>query len=180
MTLLTQRPSVSELSQRILDMAKTGVYRESVFEAFAPIATKKQIRLAIAHAKKFGLYSVASLRDDQLGTYYQLDGATYQARQHAIHQVANPETIETMTTDRARQILAITLAAAWGVASVFLVLGILGWVAGQKALGSGLLLGAGCTFAHGFLQRHLTKAFLESSELLNSTVKTLGRSKGSS
>lgn len=83
--LITQRFSTSALSQKILDMASTGVYRESIFEALQPIATKKQIREAIAHAKRFGLYSVASLRDPELGTYYQLDTSKYQTLQHALH-----------------------------------------------------------------------------------------------
>lgn len=85
MSVITRRLSLVELSQSILEMAKTGVYRESVFEALRPVATKKQISLAIAHAKQFGLHSVADLRDTELGTYYQLDLVKYQSLQQAIH-----------------------------------------------------------------------------------------------
>ncbi|MEO1590829.1 MAG: hypothetical protein AAFU71_06015 [Cyanobacteria bacterium J06632_22] len=66
-------PTPPELSQRILEMAATGVYRESIFEAFKPLATKKQISSAIALAKQFGLRTDASLRDPELGTYYHAD-----------------------------------------------------------------------------------------------------------
>ena len=79
MTLNTQRFSVTELTGRILDMARTGIYRESVFEAFRPMATRRQIRDAIAQAKQFGLYTVSSLRDDELGTYYQVEPTKYES-----------------------------------------------------------------------------------------------------
>jgi len=75
MTLDTQRLSATELTGRILDMARTGVYRQSVFEAFRSMATQRQIRDAIAQAKQFGLYTVSSLRDAELGTYYQVEPA---------------------------------------------------------------------------------------------------------
>lgn len=89
MSVITRRLSLPELTQQILEMAKTGVYRESVFEALQPMASKKQIASAISHAKRFGLHSVASLRDEQLGTYYQLDLVKYQALQHAIDNPAH-------------------------------------------------------------------------------------------
>ncbi|GAB4142525.1 MAG: hypothetical protein Fur0046_19140 [Cyanobacteria bacterium J069] len=81
---IARQLSVAELSQRILDMGKTGVYRASLFEALGPVATQRQIRAAIAHAKHFGLHSVSSLRDAELGTYYQLDLAKYQTLQHLV------------------------------------------------------------------------------------------------
>ncbi len=65
--------SMNELTGRILDMAQTGVYRQSLFEAFQPIATQKQVKAAIALAKQFGLQTDPSLRDAELGTYYQID-----------------------------------------------------------------------------------------------------------
>ncbi|MGF1496658.1 MAG: hypothetical protein ACFB8W_07515 [Elainellaceae cyanobacterium] len=165
MTLLTQRPSVSELSLRVLDMAKTGVYRESVFEALQPLATQKQIRLAIAHAKKFGLHSVASLRDAELGTYYQVDQAIYQARKQAIHQVPDSDRDSdrdgaVITVDTVCRVLVITSAIARGVASILLILGIVAGVSGQRALGFGLMVGAACTFSHMFLQRCLAQKLL--------------------
>ena len=81
---LTTRLSMNELTERILDMAQTGVYRESLFETFRPVATKKQIKSAIALAKQFGLHSDASLRDETLGTYYQVDSRMVQSFQATI------------------------------------------------------------------------------------------------
>lgn len=76
--------SMNELTGRILDMAQTGVYRESLFEAFRSIATKRQVREAIALAKQFGLRSDSSLRDSELGTYYQVDPSRVESFQSAI------------------------------------------------------------------------------------------------
>ncbi|MEL6937626.1 MAG: hypothetical protein AAFO84_00365 [Cyanobacteria bacterium J06598_1] len=78
------RLSMNELTGRILDMAQTGVYRESLFEAFKPVATKKQIKAAIALAKQFGLQTDPTLRDTDLGTYYQADLAKVTAFQTSI------------------------------------------------------------------------------------------------
>lgn len=64
---------MNELTGQILNMAQTGVYRESLFETFRPIATKKQVSAAIALAKQFGLRSDPTLRDAELGTYYHVD-----------------------------------------------------------------------------------------------------------
>lgn len=76
--------SMNELTGRILDMAQTGVYRESLFEAFHSIATKKQVRESITLAKQFGLRSDPSLRDSDLGTYYQVNPDKVQSFQLAI------------------------------------------------------------------------------------------------
>jgi hypothetical protein len=76
--------SMNELTGRILDMAQTGVYRESLFEAFRPVATKRQVRESIMLAKQFGLHSEASLRDSELGTYYQVAPEKVQSFQLAI------------------------------------------------------------------------------------------------
>ena len=70
---IVARLSINELTGRILEMAQTGVYRESLFETLKPVATKKQIKAAIALAKQFGLHSDPTLRDGELGTYYQAD-----------------------------------------------------------------------------------------------------------
>jgi len=78
------RLSMNELTGRILEMAQTGVYRESLFEAFKPVATKKQIKAAIALAKQFGLQTDPTLRDTELGTYYQADPTKVTAFQTAI------------------------------------------------------------------------------------------------
>lgn len=141
---ISRRLSVAELSQRILDMGKTGVYRASLFEALGPVATQRQIRAAIAHAKHFGLHSVPSLRDTELGTYYQLDVAKYQSLQHLVEAsaplTADGDVIAKYT--RAAEAIAkmlnlgrglgIGLAGAGGVC-VFL---------GQPQISFGLLSGA--------------------------------------
>ncbi|MEL7142522.1 MAG: hypothetical protein AAFY33_04145 [Cyanobacteria bacterium J06643_4] len=81
---IVARLSMNELTGRILEMAQTGVYRESLFEAFRPVATKKQIKAAIALAKQFGLHTDPTLRDSELGTYYQVEGQKVTAFQSAI------------------------------------------------------------------------------------------------
>ncbi len=76
--------SMNELTGRILDMAQTGVYRESLFEAFRSVATKRQVRESISLAKQFGLHSEAALRDSELGTYYQVSPDKVRSFQSAI------------------------------------------------------------------------------------------------
>jgi hypothetical protein len=121
----TSRLSDTELSQRILEMAQTGVYRESIFEAFQSLATKRQIRQAIAHAKHYGLYSVRDFRDAELGTYYEVDSAKYQSFQAALKAAVPLPGGD----DLAAQILASTqairvmLAIAGSFAMGFLILG---------------------------------------------------------
>ena len=125
MSQFAPRLSETELSQRILAMAKTGVYRESIFEAFRSLATKRQIRQAIAHAKQFGLYSVRDLRDAELGTYYQVDLQKYQSFQAAL-KAAVPMPA---SDDLAAQMLAMTqairamLAIAGGATFILLIVG---------------------------------------------------------
>ncbi|NEP18303.1 MAG: hypothetical protein F6J97_15595 [Leptolyngbya sp. SIO4C1] len=86
MSALSAQLSVTELSQRILEMATTGVYRESLFETFRPVATKRQVREAIALAKQFGLRSDPALRDAELGTYYQVELGKVASFQAAVEQ----------------------------------------------------------------------------------------------
>lgn len=141
MDVITRRLSVLELSQRIIEMAKTGVYRESVFEAFQPLATKQQIREAIAHAKRFGLHSVANLRDSELGTYYQVDWVKYQSLQAQLHSPVHlgkdAELVQRVTeaTSAVQRMLAIAkgLTIALGISSM------LGFLSGQEHLSFGLL-----------------------------------------
>ena len=76
--------SLNELTGRILDMAQTGVYRESLFETFRPVATKRRVKESIALAKQFGLHSDPTLRDTELGTYYQVDPLKVKSFQDAI------------------------------------------------------------------------------------------------
>jgi hypothetical protein len=82
--LINTQLSMNELTGRILEMAQTGVYRESLFETFRPIATKREVRGAIALAKQFGLRSDSSLRDAELGTYYQVPPDKAQAFQTTV------------------------------------------------------------------------------------------------
>ena len=82
--LVAPQLSINELTGRILEMAQTGVYRESLFEAFRSMATKKQVRASITLAKQFGLRSDPSLRDSELGTYYQVDSDRVLSFQSAI------------------------------------------------------------------------------------------------
>ena len=124
MSPVLPRLSELELSQRILEMAKTGVYRESIFETFQSLATKRQIRSAIAHAKQFGLYSVRHLRDAELGTYYQIDLEQYQSFQAAVKAA-----VPLQGHDVAAQLLATTqalrtlLAIARSFTLIFLIAG---------------------------------------------------------
>jgi hypothetical protein len=144
MSVITRRLSVSELSQQILEMAKTGIYRESVFEALQPLATKRQIRAAIAHAKRFGLHSVANLRDAELGTYYQLDLVKHRSLQHAIHSTAHLSSdidlMERMTA--ANQTIEHMLKVAKGLAVVLLAIAALCWLMGQGQISLGLMISA--------------------------------------
>lgn len=144
MSAIARRLSVAELSQQVLKMGKSGVYRESVFEALRPMATKGQIRQAIAHAKKFGLHSVADLRDPQLGTYYQLDLVTYQSLQHLVESslplLEDGKALQKLTaaTVTVQRMLALVNGLAVGLA----VLAIACSLTGQAQLGLGLFGGA--------------------------------------
>ena len=125
MPYASPRLSETELSQRILDMAKTGVYRESIFEAFQSLATKQQIRRAIAHAKQFGLYSVRNLRDPDLGTYYQVDLSKYQSFQAALKAAVPLAAGEDLAARilTSTQAIQVLLAISGSLALGFLVVG---------------------------------------------------------
>ncbi len=157
--LITQRFSTSELSQKILEMASTGVYRESIFEALQPIAAKKQIREAIAHARRFGLYSVANLRDPELGTYYQLDAAKYQALQHALHSPMHlgkdAELVQRLT--RANQAVERMISITRSFALLLAGSGITVWSSGWHSIGFGLLSAALATIVLWQVQRQFSK-----------------------
>lgn len=144
MSAIARRLSVAELSQQVLEMGKSGVYRESVFEALHPMATKSQIRQAIAYAKKFGLHSVANLRDPQLGTYYQLDLVTYQALQHLVESslplAEDGKALQRLTEVTATVQRMLVLGQALAVGMV--VLGIACSLMGQPQAGFGLFSGA--------------------------------------
>jgi hypothetical protein len=155
MSAIVRRLSVPELSQQILEMAKTGVYRQSIFEALRPLATQQQIRKAIAHAKRFGLHSIANLRDAELGTYYQVDLTQYQTQRHLLHSPAHfgedADLLQRVTVSQQTiaQILGVARGLAIGLGVASLACGSLGW--GQVSLS--LLSGAiGVAFVWG-LQR---------------------------
>ncbi|MEM9218180.1 MAG: hypothetical protein AAGD25_28045 [Cyanobacteria bacterium P01_F01_bin.150] len=163
MSLISRRASVIELSSRVMEMATTGVYRESIFEALHPLATKKTIRLAIANAKQFGMYSIADLRDDVLGTYYQIDISQYQASKNALQSPLVPE-----DPAQAIQLAADVISTTrWMVrltlfTSIFLVsMGIVcSWLEyGQ--LRSGLFVSAGIVWSIWHLQRRLLTRLLD-------------------
>lgn len=161
-TSITRRATVPELSRQVLEMATTGVYRESIFEALQPIATKKNIRLAIAHAKQYGLHSVADLRDEILGTYYQVDLAHYQVSRDALKSPLVPDDpaqavqLATDMLSTLKWVVRLSLFSAVMLVSVGLTCGLLGY--GQ--LRGGLWVGALFVIAIWHLQRRLLKQFL--------------------
>ncbi len=160
MTLLSRRPSVSELSEQILDMARTGVYRASVLEALQPIATQKDIRRAIAHAKRFGLHSVASLRDGDLGTYYQLDVQKYEALRSRLHSPLllgkDAELVDrvTLATVASERMLSVVKRCTFGLVATALLCGVAGW----KQASFGLFCSALSAFGIWTLQKVLAPA----------------------
>jgi len=162
-TSISRRLSIPELSERILEMAKTGVYRQSIFEALSPLATKKNIRLAIAHAKSFGLHSVADLRDDGLGTYYQVDLTQY----HAHHPVLNSPLIQDDPIHAVQVAHTLLHRVKWVVrlsmASTLLlvILGAGCGVMGYGQLSGGLELGALIVAGMAYSQWRMVRQFFK-------------------
>ena len=144
MSLASQRTSLTALTDQVLTMAQTGVYRQSVFEALRPLATQRQIRDAIAQAKQFGLYTVPSLRDNELGTYYQVEAADYESFQAAAKTLGSLQP----STDLAEQVVSThqaMRAMLMTVAVCSVGLGVVGgWclLEGQAQMGRFLWLGA--------------------------------------
>jgi hypothetical protein len=163
---LLTRLSVSELSQKILEMATTGVYRESIFEALQP-ATKKQIREAINHAKRFGLCSVASLRDPELGTYYQLDVAKYKTLQHALHSPVHlgkdVELVQRLTA--MMQTLEQMLNLAKSLAGLLSLLTLLCWVSGWHSVSWACFSAAVSAIVLWQVQRQLVNRMSQATNL---------------
>ena len=159
MNALTRCLSTAEISQRILDMAVTGVYRESVIEAFYPLATKKQIRQAIAQAKQLGVRSVPQLRDETLGTYYQIDASSYASAQAVVKAEiargaeASPAERLLLATQALRAMLgvSVTFALLLGVCSTLL------WLNGQLLWGTGTLLGSLSAAGIWLIQKRLAR-----------------------
>lgn len=159
------RASVPELSRQVLEMAQTGVYRESIFEALQPLSTKKNIRLAIAHAKELGMYSIAELRDSSLGTYYQIDMTQYQVSRAALASPLIPEDpaqavqLATDVLSTLRWIVRLTLFTAILLATVGLSCG---WFE-YGHLRGGLLVSAGVVLSIWRLQHRLISQFFRTS-----------------
>ncbi len=159
MSVITRRLSVPELSQKVLEMAQTGVYRESVFEALKPLATKKQIRDAIAQARRFGLHSVASLRDGELGTYYQVDLVKYQSLQHLLHSPLHQgsDTDLVQRVDSATRSTQRMLVTAKVLAATLALLGAVCWWNDRNQLTFGLWSGAASVFLLWMVQKAFAK-----------------------
>lgn len=158
---ITRRLSVTELTQRILEMAKTGVYRESLFATFQTLATKQQVRQAIRHAKQFGLHSVAQMRDVELGTYYQLDLVKYEVSKSAL-QIALPlseaDVLQRLT--EAVVTLRLMLIVAGGGAIALLGAGLFCLLTGESGLGWGLVTGSGSALTIWLMQKSLAQKLL--------------------
>lgn len=158
MSGITRRLTVAELSQRILEMAKTGIYRESIFETFQPVATKVQIRQAIRHAKQFGLHSVAAMRDAELGTYYQVDQVKLAALQSALQvslPLAEADVFQRMT--EAMLTIRLMLAIAGAGAIALLGVGIVCLLTENTGAGWGLISSALSTIALWTVQKGLAR-----------------------
>ncbi|MGF1512921.1 MAG: hypothetical protein ACFB5Z_04380 [Elainellaceae cyanobacterium] len=183
------RLSLTDLTQRILEMSETGIYRESIFQVFKSLATKKDVRRAIAYAKTLGLYSVASLRDETLGTYYELDLTVYRQRKHAVDDIASWEAAKrkaalkqqaaaqvdaaASTVDTVQEMLAVVK----GVAGLMLMLSLAFGLAGFQyisGIGLCLALGAAATWQ---LQRLLVQRRPKAS-LPTAVIEQQARSSG--
>ena len=161
MSEMTRRLTVAELSDRILEMAKTGVYRESLFEAFQPVASKRSISHAIRHAKQFGLHSVAKLRDAELGTYYQVDLVKLEASKHAL-QVAVPLTEEDVfqRMTAAMTTIRVMLGVASGGAIALAGFGAFCLLTGKSSLGWELMAGSISAVGIWAFQKSLAKKIM--------------------
>lgn len=163
MTLTTPPLSETELTQKILEMAQTGIYRESIFEAFRPVAPKKRIGRAIAQAKQFGLYSVASLRDAELGTYYQVDpqqALTFHSALTVVQPLSADENWGQRVIDSAQTIRTM-LTVVGGVSLGLFMLGCLCWIEGAAHTGGMLWLMAIVSASIWALQQTLARQVLK-------------------
>jgi hypothetical protein len=162
MSHLTRRLTIAELSERILEMAKTGVYRASVFETFQPVATQRNISLAIRHCKKFGLHSVAKMRDSDLGTYYQTDVAKYQSLHSELQKtvpIASEEDLLKRVSDTVLVLQMMLTIAGAGAIALFGV-GIVCLTSNKPQLGWGLVSSAISVLGIWVVQRAIAKKVL--------------------
>ena len=161
MSEISRRLSVLELSQRILEMAQSGVYRESVFETFQPVATKQQIRQAIRHAKQFGLHSIAQMRDAELGTYYQLDQVKFDSLKSTLSAslpLSEADVLQRLT--EAVVTIRLMLVVAGSSTIVLLGGGFFCLMSGHSGMGWGLLGGAIGGIGTWILQKSLAKKLM--------------------
>jgi len=154
--------SMNELTGRILEMAQTGVYRESLFDAFKPVATKKQIKEAIALAKQFGLHTDPALRDSDLGTYYQADlqkAASFQtAIQSSLMLSAGDDMAEKMLL--ATRTIRLMLVVSGGGAIALLLIGISYLLSGKSEAAAMWWTSALCTGGIWLWQKNVAKPLL--------------------
>lgn len=154
--------SMNELTGRILDMAQTGVYRESLFEAFKPVATKKQIKAAIALAKQFGLQTEPALRDAELGTYYQADiqkVSTFQSSiQNSVQLSAGDDMVERVLA--ATRAVKLMLLVSGGGAIALLLLGTSYMFAGKSEAAAIWWTSALCSGGIWMWQKSVAKPLL--------------------
>lgn len=154
--------SMNELTGRVLDMAQTGVYRESLFETFRPAATKRQVRAAIALAKQFGLHSDPALRDAELGTYYQVDSLKVQsfqtAIQHSIVLTAGDDIAQRIQL--ATQTVKLMLLVSGGGAIALLLIGGSYLLAGKSASAAMWWTSALCSGGIWLWQKSVAKPLL--------------------
>lgn len=161
MSEIIRRLTVSELSQRIVEMARTGVYRESIFETFQPVATKQQIRHAIRHAKQFGLHSIAKMRDSELGTYYQLDQVKFDSLKSSFQTslpLSHEDVVQRMTEALVTIRLMLTIAGTSAI--VLLGIGLFCLITGKPSMGWGLVTGAFSTIGLWGLQRAIASKLI--------------------
>lgn len=153
---------MNELTGRILDMAQTGVYRESLFDTFKPVATKKQIKAAIALAKQFGLHTDPTLRDTELGTYYQADlhkvTAFQTAIQNSVQLSAGDDMAQKMLI--ATRTVKLMLVVSGGGAIALLLLGTSYLLAGKSEAAAIWWTSALCTGGIWLWQKNVAKPLL--------------------
>ncbi|MEL6816577.1 MAG: hypothetical protein AAFP03_17470 [Cyanobacteria bacterium J06598_3] len=161
--LALHKLTMNELTGRILDMAQTGVYRESLFEAFRPVATKRHIKDAIALAKQFGLHSDPTLRDSELGTYYQVSPGKVIAFQAAL----NSNSIALSAGDDmaarlqlATRVVRLMLVVSGGGAIALLLLGAGYIITGKPEAAAMWWTSALCTGGIWLWQKNVAKPLL--------------------
>ncbi|MEO0455332.1 MAG: hypothetical protein AAF152_01950 [Cyanobacteria bacterium P01_A01_bin.114] len=161
MTALSTRLSVTDLSHRILEMATTGVYRESLFDTFKPVATKRQIRDAIALAKQVGLRSDPTLRDVDLGTYYHVDHEALQSFQTTAQSVSFEagEDVSARILELT-QTLQTMVRVASGVAIALLLVGALCILQGHIETAAVFWSSALCAAGIWGIQKQMAKPFV--------------------